>query len=326
MPPSASDSEKLLQLAQRYRVSVPSEVLAAVRNLSEGSELDRWLNDTLSPAALLSPDDYELYVLLHVHRILIDSTRWSRVSRRSDTEEDTRLGALDVEGGASFDTAITALNASSQQTTARIRTLASQKTLLGRSAFNPEEPLAISSPEQDQRIVSKCQHTRLSNEAKTANLADTIRAKISTLDKEAKVHPVAVSERLKADDRILEALEQRAPLDSATVAIPEISTRTQQLARTLQLKRVSSLKDRLDRTYLTALKAQPMNSPSEADAADMIPDLRRDIQSLYTEIDDVVTMTIGHEHMNQLQDAMDRIDMKQQSHLSQILQDVSTYF
>lgn len=251
------------------------------------------------------------------------ATRWTRISRHNDLDEESIFAAASLVDDEGFHRAIKSLDASSRQITARTRTLASQKTLLGRSRSGHDVGIRASNSGEHDKAAAKCQHVRLSNDAKSTHLADTIRSNLAALDKEAKMHPAAVGERMKADDRVFEGLEQRAHTDSVLDANQEILTRAHKLARALQSNRVSSLKDRLDRAYLTSLKNVNVNEQLEADTVAGIPDLQQDVQSLYTEIDDMVTMTIGHEYMNQLQTTMARVSVEQQNRTNEILEEVS---
>lgn len=130
--------------------------------------------------------------------------------------------------------------------------------------------------------------------------------------KEVKTVHTVVSNVLTADDRALAALNvlTSGSADS-TVNTGDAARRLAELTSGLQHFRVQAVKDRLDCTYLRCLDDQP--SPPEGEVLPhpspaTVTDVQNDLGSLYAEIEDVVTMTVRHEHASPIETALHEID------------------
>lgn len=127
------------------------------------------------------------------------------------------------------------------------------------------------------------------------------------------VHSV-VSQALSADDRALAELNDLATRRTkSTVDTSDIGQRLAQLTSALQHFRVQAVKDHLDCTYLRSLNDlySPEGEKSPQDPAvpsATVKEIQHDLGLLYSEIDDVVTMTVRHEHTGPIEASLHQID------------------
>lgn len=127
------------------------------------------------------------------------------------------------------------------------------------------------------------------------------------------VHSV-VSQVLSADDRAMAELNDLTT--RRTISTVDTSDAAQRLARltsALQHFRVQAVKDRLDSTYLQRLNdlssLEVEGSPQDpAVPSATVQEIQHDLGSLYSEIDDVVTMTVRHEHTGPIEATLHQID------------------
>jgi hypothetical protein len=212
------------------------------------------------------------------------------------------------------------INASTKQISLRSQNLMTQQTLLASRVSR--QTITDRRGQIDERSIVTTQQIRLLNQAKHDELNHDVRARLEVLDKDAAAIPVAVDERLKADDRLYKTLEDNLCDVSTSANITELSSRVRELITLLQSRRSSALRDRLDRVYYETLQSMAFNSLAPTDAVEMTVNLKQDIESLYTEIDDVVAMAIGNEHSNQLQMQLSDIDQRQEQTRGQTMTDV----
>jgi hypothetical protein len=137
--------------------------------------------------------------------------------------------------------------------------------------------------------------------------------------KDIKSVRAVVASVLSADDRALDALNVlvSASIDSTSLDTAELAQRVTRLTSALQHFRVQALKDRLDATYLRFLEEQgQVGLEAEGEAvpddshltSETVREVQNDLTSLYAEIDDVVTMTVRHEHAGPIEAALREID------------------
>jgi hypothetical protein len=175
-------------------------------------------------------------------------------------------------------------------------------------------------PASNQPIVD-AQQARLINEAKTADLVTDLRTKSSMLIKETDAVARDVAQLLRNDDHSFESLNNTLTASRSWNEVDQLAGRVDELESTLHNIRVSALKDRLDRVYLGALVDFTHGTLPDPDVD--ARSLGQDIQSLYTEIEDVVTMLNAHDHINDLQRQLENIGQKQQHDSSENLSKVS---
>lgn len=278
--------------------------------------------DSLVKSAALTPLDASCVSLFGTSLALVQNSRknspWCDEMVLIDA--DAFLFALPE---ADLERAIRLLDASSQQITARACGLTTQQTLLNTRGSRTASRLNVLQSDSNRNITTKSQHTRLTNEARLADLTDDIQTRLTILDKDSKAASATVNQCLKSNDRILDALGRDACTDTVATELSELSSRIQQLSHMLQIKGVTAVKDRLDRVYLTALESRTSRAELQTRAADVIPEVKQDIQSLYTEIEDVVVLMAGHEHLQKLEHSIAAASLEQRYQWEQTLQEVS---
>jgi hypothetical protein len=127
------------------------------------------------------------------------------------------------------------------------------------------------------------------------------------------VHSV-VSQVLSADDRALAELNDlSARRTKSTVDTSDVVQQLERLTSALQHFRVQAVKDRLDCTYLRRLNDLSSLDREESPQDPAVPsptvkEIQHDLGSLYSEIDDVVTMTVRHEHTGPIEATLHQID------------------
>ena len=132
--------------------------------------------------------------------------------------------------------------------------------------------------------------------------------------KDVKSVPSVVSQVLNADDRALAELNDlttrrsRPPVNSSGNA-----QRLAQLTRALQHFRVQAVKDRLDCNYLQSINGRSSpegdaNPKGPAVSLTTVKEIQQDLGLLYEEIDDVVGMTVRHEHASRIEATLHQID------------------
>lgn len=126
--------------------------------------------------------------------------------------------------------------------------------------------------------------------------------------KDSKSAPATVSIALNADDRALAELNDLTLNSDAkqelTIDVDSLQDRADKLIRALRHFRAKAMKDRLDRTYLESLDTtKDVSGHSETASDGAVKVVTEDLNSLYAEIDDVITMVVVQEHGNALQAA-----------------------
>jgi hypothetical protein len=211
------------------------------------------------------------------------------------------------------------LKAATKRVEDQTRVLRAQRQQLERQSDrrNPGKTRPVSN-----RQVVDAQQARLINEAKTGDLVADLGTKSSTITKETDAVARDVSQTLGRDDQVFESLNRKLAASRSWDEVDQLAVRINELESTLHNIRVTALKDRLDRVYLTTL-VDPSHENTVPDPNMSAESLKEDIQSLYTEIEDVVTMLNSHDHINDLQRQLEAIGQKQQQSSSEDLAQVS---
>ena len=151
--------------------------------------------------------------------------------------------------------------------------------------------------------VAPTQYITSVNKDKTTVLARELQTKLSQLDRDQRMHVAAVNQALNADDAALKLLDVNdKPKDQASGWVTEKLTRVEQLSQALIRLQIDTIKDCLDNTYIECLRKSP-----DFDDARPVEQLKCDVQSLYTEIDDVATMFVNNEHTMRLNTSLTEI-------------------
>ncbi len=144
------------------------------------------------------------------------------------------------------------------------------------------------------------------------------------MEKEVKAAPTTVWAILKSDDHVLAELDELSATAStkpeSKLDVDVLQQRVEKLTRALQYFRAEALKDRLDRIYLEALNTADVRGDVHEASGDLPEVVEADLSSLYTEIDDMVTMVVAHEHGDALNTGLQnarRIQMQEKRTASQ---------
>lgn len=114
--------------------------------------------------------------------------------------------------------------------------------------------------------------------------------------------------KLTSDDQTLQGLNDITPTPSSSrLDVDHIRTRVDELSAALHFYRVQTVKDLLDLTYLQRLSCSPEERSSVESAPETSSDVQVDLGSLYSEIDDVVTMTVRQEHGHPIEKSLQAI-------------------
>ena len=132
-----------------------------------------------------------------------------------------------------------------------------------------------------------------------------------------------VNEVLNNHDRQLEQLLQSG---SMTTEVPSTDDfeRTKKLTAALQKLVVEELCDRLDRIYLCSLTSDvDASSNNEPPAGDLIQQLEEDLESLYSEIQDITSMSISQQHTIPIMNVLNAMEIERQAAANRKAQMVS---
>jgi hypothetical protein len=258
----------------------------------------------------------------------------------SSHSEDTRLQQ-----------AIEALNTETCTLNRQTRALTIQTAAITqrRSRGRTPDPNIFSSKTTTNARAKQITSTQISNDALTASIITEIHEHNAGLTKEARGASGHVTTRLKADDRALAAILDRAGRlndDDGSgyteAELVKLEARIQKLTSILCVKRVEALKNHLDTVYLSSIpstqsfpegevninrghdhsnetnRTTSMDPASQEglsavrDSQEAVSQLRSDISTLYTEIEDMTTMLINTEHTVSLQDTISQIRARRQ--------------
>ncbi|RMZ90086.1 hypothetical protein DV736_g2685, partial [Chaetothyriales sp. CBS 134916] len=161
-----------------------------------------------------------------------------------------------------------------------------------------------------QTALHEAQCAKALNDDTINELRDRLQTASTSLEGLSKTLPSHVSERLKAHDRTISALESSL-LDvpnydgDANTSLSDDS-RIELLATALAKHRADSLRDHLDRIFLDNLSKSTEDECSDFISLEELQALENDIQALYVEIDDVSSMLISREYLQPLKTSIDQ--------------------
>lgn len=136
------------------------------------------------------------------------------------------------------------------------------------------------------------------------------KAQISKLKKTI---PALVTEKLNADDRLIAAIEALSlSTERSLDDIPQQPEHSQELVNVLPRIQSQALRTKLDRVYLQELHSLPPKASDHAAHEDTIlKEVRDDLNSLFSEIEDVNTMLVSHHYGEPLHSAFDSLHIMQ---------------
>jgi hypothetical protein len=157
---------------------------------------------------------------------------------------------------------------------------------------------------QQRRLATE--HVRIGNEALLDEATSVLNTYRQHIGKEARSIPLLITQLLKADDRQLAITQGLMDEVHHDFGLSEMFARVEQLVHILKASETCRLKDKLDVTYLTALsKALTHGGPSD-EVFNIKESVKIEIETLYEEIPDLVSMLVDKQHTEQLQQLLDR--------------------
>ncbi|KIV91809.1 hypothetical protein PV10_06307 [Exophiala mesophila] len=150
-----------------------------------------------------------------------------------------------------------------------------------------------------QRQAAQIQHITFANE----QLFDTLRTELQleqdNVEKHVKAAHLDIPARLASDDQSLQGLNDiTLKSSSSPLDVEHTRTRIAELSSALHFYQVQTVKDLLDLTYLQCVIRSPEERSEANPASETSRQVQDDLGSLYSEIDDVVAMTVRQEHGN----------------------------
>ncbi|OAP63784.1 hypothetical protein AYL99_03011 [Fonsecaea erecta] len=267
---------------------------------SDRSLLPGWTHNKLSDAKSLSEDGTATWKLLQGLERRAPACGESRSTTLPSTEEELR-------------SAIKALKSSTKAIERRTRVFRAQNAHL-KHLGEAEDAINARKARQeqylDQKRAAEVQHVKFANEQLLEALRSTLRAEVGRVAKDVRSALATVTELLNSDDRVLSELDD---FSSSSVKVEcqtdldALAERVSRLTGALRHFRAQTVKDRLDCAYLESLSAADI-VPSAQDVTDGTTDaVQGDLNSLYSEIDDVVGIVVAQEHGNALHAALQSV-------------------
>jgi len=161
------------------------------------------------------------------------------------------------------------------------------------------------------------------NDDLSQNISAELQYQVENIAKFVKPVHAIVSETFNSDDRALADLNG-VDMDKPSITpqnVESVRVQTERLIAALRYFRQQALKDRLDRIYLESL--DPLtNGDDLSDISDASPvEVQIDLGSLYTEIDDVVSMLVSQEYGTRFDSALKTIErLKSQADHTRVTQ------
>ncbi|KIW22908.1 uncharacterized protein PV07_11156 [Cladophialophora immunda] len=270
-----------------------------VRNhTSEGSKsagnrslLEGWVHDKFKEQTPLTENGSATCQFFHGPEGWDSSCRGSRSTTIPSTDGELRA-------------AIRALKSSTRTIERRTRILRAQGAQL-KQLEDVETAIDARKARQeqylDQKHAAEVQHVKFANEQLFEALRSALRAEFERITKEVRSTAAVVTELLNSDDRALSELNDlssSSAKEGCQIDLEALTDRVNKLTRALQYFRTQTVKDRLDLTYLESLS----NAEDVSDGT--LDTVQEDLDSLYSEIDDVVGMVVAQEHGNTLHAAL----------------------
>lgn len=234
-----------------------------------------------------------------------------------------------------FESAIDSLEASTAAIEKQTVILEAQRDALRKLQHLNKEPSSTVSDSDEKRSSQARAKAQLDLETK--ELTESIQQRVSVTrrhaDSSLNLLKTSSLRQLDKDDRLLDGLQKvmfkLAPLESSEKRLPDFNA----LSRALVKLESKIIKDRTNATYLEALdslanETDDFEHKSTAQAAHEAYALAEELESLITEVDSVVDMTISRRYQAPIMNALKLSDaqaqLEQQSWLEYVCIDNSS--
>ncbi|KAI4856722.1 hypothetical protein E4T45_01805 [Aureobasidium sp. EXF-8846] len=273
-----------------------------------------WVHEYLAPATLLSPEELDMHAYISQTNYKISqSNELSRPLQEPD-----------------FESAINSLETSTAAIEKQTAILEVQRDALRKLQYLNREPTSTISEDDEKR--SSQLRTKAQLDLETSELTESIEQRVNVTRRHAEsslnLLKTSSFRQMDKDDRLLDGLQKvmfkLAPLESSEKRLPDFNALSHALVK-LESK---IIKDRTNTTYLETLdsladEADSTEHKSSAQAALEAHALAEELESLITEVDSVLDMTISRRYrapiVNVLKISDAQAELEQQSWLEYVV-------
>ncbi|THW81983.1 hypothetical protein D6D18_08558 [Aureobasidium pullulans] len=273
-----------------------------------------WVHESLSPATLLSLEEHDL----HAH---IQQTNY---------KVTTTDGMPQPMQETDLENAINTLEASTAAIEKQTAILEAQRNALMKLQALNQEPVSTIS-ESDEKKSSQAR-TKTQLDLETDELTEVIQQRVGATKRHAEsslnLLKTSSQRQLDKDDRLLDGLQKvmfrLAPLESSETKLPDFNL----LSNALVKLEGKLIKDRTNATYIQTLnnlagETDGIEHDDNAQAAQEAYALAEELESLITEVDSVLEMTISRRYRAPIVNALKLSDaqaqLEQQSWLEYVV-------
>ncbi|THW18199.1 hypothetical protein D6D23_07787 [Aureobasidium pullulans] len=273
-----------------------------------------WVHEYLSPATLLSLEEHDL----HAH---IQQTNY---------KVTTTDGMPQPMQETDLENAINTLEASTAAIEKQTAILEAQRNALMKLQALNQEPVSTIS-ESDEKKSSQAR-TKTQLDLETDELTEVIQQRVGATKRHAEsslnLLKTSSQRQLDKDDRLLDGLQKvmfkLAPLESSETKLPDFNL----LSNALVKLEGKLIKDRTNATYIQTLnnlagETDGIEHDDNAQAAQEAYALAEELESLITEVDSVLEMTISRRYRAPIVNALKLSDaqaqLEQQSWLEYVV-------
>ncbi|THY46957.1 hypothetical protein D6C99_05929 [Aureobasidium pullulans] len=273
-----------------------------------------WVHEYLSPATLLSLEEHDLHAYI----------------QQTNYKVTTTDGMPQPMQETDFENAINTLEASTAAIEKQTAILEAQRNALMKLQALNQEPVSTIS-ESDEKKSSQAR-TKAQLDLETNELTEVIQQRVVATRRHAEsslnLLKTSSQRQLDKDDRLLDGLQKvmskLAPLESSETRLPDFNLLSSALVK-LEGK---IIKDRTNATYIETLNSlagetDGFEHDDNAQAAQEAYALAEELESLITEVDSVLEMTISRRYRAPIVNALKLSDaqaqLEQQSWLEYVV-------
>ncbi|THY06333.1 hypothetical protein D6D01_09907 [Aureobasidium pullulans] len=262
-----------------------------------------WVHEYLSPATLLSLEEHDL----HAHIL------------QTNYKATTSDGMPQPMQETDFENAINTLEASTAAIEKQTAILEAQRNALRKLQALNQEPVSTTS-ESDEKKSSQAR-TKAQLDLETNELTEVIQQRVGVTKRHAEsslnLLKTSSQRQLDKDDRLLDGLQKvmfkLAPLESTEAQLPDFNL----LSNALVKLEGKIIKDRTNATYIETLNSlagetDGFEHDDNAQAAQEAYALAEELESLITEVDSVLEMTISRRYRAPIVNALKLSDAQAQ--------------
>jgi hypothetical protein len=317
---SAASLDRLLAVLTERDIGLGYDDLAWLFDSPQTRDsMMSWVHEYLAPATLLSPEELDMYVRWwKVFTTILMSIRHAYVSQ-SNYKASHSNGLSRPMQEPDFESAINALETSTAAIEKQTAILEAQRDALKKLQHLNREPTSTIADNDEKRSIQA--RTKAQVDLETKELTESIQQRVTVTRRlaESSLNLLKTSSRrqLDKDDRLLDGLQKvmfkLAPLESSEKRLPDFNNLSHALVK-LESK---IIKDRTNTTYLEILdglanETDSSEHQSSAQATQEAYALAEELESLVTEVDSVLDMTISRRYRAPIVNALKLSDAQAQ--------------